>query len=338
MTTPAPVELAAPPAVAGPLPFFPAVVVAGDRSHARAVAGRSKAFIPIAGKPMVVHVVEALLRTPEVSEVFVVGDHLKLEQALATAGVPELAMRSGRALRIVPQRDTLYDNVWYSFLRTGPGGAMPAEDHAILVVPADIPLVLPEELSDFVRQAAQTNADYVLGLSPDIALERFAPRDGQIGIEMACFNLKEGRFRQNNLHLVRPLRMGNRHYIEDMYETRHQKELMDMVRLALRVFVREFRNLWVLVPYLFLHVAGILDRRGWKRAARLVRHGVSVRTVERAAGALLRTHFRTVVTGHGGAALDVDNDPDCEVADKMFAQWKALQLRGGPHAIVLAHE
>ena len=32
-------------------------------------------------------------------------------------------------------------------------------------------------------------------------------------------------FRQNNLHWVRPLRMGNRQYVDEMYENRYQKEI-----------------------------------------------------------------------------------------------------------------
>ena len=44
-----------------------AVLLAGDRGASRVVRGRSKAFLEVAGKPMLVHVLEALLHTPEVS-------------------------------------------------------------------------------------------------------------------------------------------------------------------------------------------------------------------------------------------------------------------------------
>ena len=45
-----------------------AVLLAGDRGASRAVRGESKAYLEIAGKPMLVHVLEALLHTPEVHE------------------------------------------------------------------------------------------------------------------------------------------------------------------------------------------------------------------------------------------------------------------------------
>jgi GTP:adenosylcobinamide-phosphate guanylyltransferase len=310
---------------------YPAVLLAGDRSHSRAVTGRSKAFVEVAGRPMVVHVLDALLGTPEVSDVFVVGDARRLEQCFSATGVLERAAYAGRAVHIVPQRETLYENVWHGFLRTVPSG-MPDLDQAILALPADIPLVVSAEISEFIQRVSAIDTDYAIGLTPDVALERFAPRDDQPGIEMACFNLREGRFRQNNLHWVRPLRMGNRHYIEDMYESRHQKELGSMIWLVLQLLVREFTKLWVLVPYLWLHLAGLLDRRGFQRSARLARSALSLRTLERASGALLRTRVAGVVTGFGGAALDVDNDADCAVADKMFAKWRALQLESVPQA------
>jgi GTP:adenosylcobinamide-phosphate guanylyltransferase len=303
-----------------------AVLVAGDRRAARAVRGASKAFVEIAGRPMVVHVLEALLHTPEVSEIWVVGDAPRLQRAALDFGCIALATARSRALHFVPQRDTLYENVWYTFLRTLPAGE-PREDHAILVVPADIPLVVPEELSAFVREARALDADYVVGITPDLALAPYRPQDGNPGLEMACFNLREGRYRQNNLHVVRALRMGNRHYIEDMYENRYQKQVGPMVRLAARIVRREFRHLWVLWYYLLMHVAGWADRSGRSHLAERLRRYVPLATIERGISELLKTRFRVAITGYGGAALDIDNDADLEVAEKMMFRWKELQAR-----------
>lgn len=308
-----------------------AILLAGDRGSAKAVRGTSKAFLEVGGKPMVVHVLEALLHTPEVSEVYVVGDAVRLEKTLARFGCLQLAGAQGRPVHVIPQRETLYENVWHTFLRTLParsdGETAPDPEHPILVVPADIPLVIPEELSDFVRQSLATGADYALGLSPDAALARFAPSDGDPGIEMATFNVAEGRYRQNNLHLVRPLKIGNRHYVQDMYENRYQKQLGNMLRLGWRILRKEFRHLALLRFYVLLHLAGVLDRSGFARAADAVRRWVSLPRVERGLSALLRTRFVTVVTGLGGAAVDVDNAEDLEIADKNLERWKAMQVR-----------
>jgi CTP:molybdopterin cytidylyltransferase MocA len=305
---------------------YPAVLLAGDRRASRSVDGRSKAYLPVGGKPMVIHVLEALLRSPAVGDVFVVGDARRLQECLRESGVLASAAAHSRAVHVVPQRDTLYENAWHGFLRSVPPGSADPDERAILALPADVPLLLPEEVTEFVARAEATDADYVLGLTPGVALEPFAPSAGRPGIVMACFNLREGRFRQSNLHWVRPLRMGNRHYIEDMYEARHQREFLPSLWLALQVLVRELRLLWVLVPYLVLHTAGLCDRRGWTRCARLVRQLVSFASVQRAASALLRTRFALVVTSFGGAALDIDNEADREIADKQFPDWRRLQL------------
>jgi hypothetical protein len=142
---------------------------------------------------------------------------------------------------------------------------------------------------------------------------------------MACFNVAERRLRQNNLHVVRQLGMGNRHYIQDMYENRYQKELGSMLRLAWRILVREFRNLWVLFYYVALHVAAVLDRRGYTALAARLRTHVPLATIERGIGALLKTRFQVALTGHGGAAMDIDNAEDLEAADKMLLRWKEMQ-------------
>ncbi|MFQ5515509.1 MAG: nucleotidyltransferase family protein [Myxococcota bacterium] len=303
-----------------------AVLLAGDRGSSRAVRGASKPFVELEGRPMVIHVLETLLHTPQVREVYVVGDVVRLEKALAEHGVPLLAAARVCPVHVLPQHDTLYENVWQAFLRTLPPGP-PDRDHAIVVVPADIPLMIPEELGDFLEQAMAAQADYVIGLSPESALAPFAPRTDTPGITMAFFNLAEGRFRQNNLHFVRPLRLGNRHYIQDIYETRYQKELGNMVRLGWRILVREFRHLWVLFFYLLVHLAGVLDRRGHRRRADAVRARVRLGAAERAIGVLLRTRCRLVFTELGGAALDIDNDADLLVAEKMAPVWRAAQMR-----------
>jgi GTP:adenosylcobinamide-phosphate guanylyltransferase len=303
-----------------------AILLAGDRGHARAVRGRSKAFVDVAGRPMIVHVMEALLHTPEISEVYVVGDAIRLEKVIAEYGLLRLAASRSCPVHIVPQRETLYDNIWYTFLRTLPENG-PHEDRAVLILPADIPLVVPEELSDFVRQARALDVDYVVGITPHSALLPYEPREGQPGIRMASFNLREGRYRQNNLHYVRPLRLGNRRYIQDVYENRYQREIGNMIRLGARILWREYRHLWVLLYYALMHLAAMLDWRGYRRLADRLRSWIPMDRIERGISGLLQTRFRTVVTAFGGAALDVDNDHDLDVVDKMLFPWKERQAR-----------
>ena len=76
---------------------IPAVVAAGDRGAARAIYGESKAFLEIEGRPLVAHVVRALQRVPEVSEVWVVGDPERLAPVL---GAGDLRRELAKSLRV----------------------------------------------------------------------------------------------------------------------------------------------------------------------------------------------------------------------------------------------
>ena len=173
-----------------------------------------------------------------------------------------------------------------------------------------------------MRKGLALDVDYVLGLVTEHELEAFYPKDGEPGIRMAYFNLREGRFRQSNLHLVKPPKLGNRHYIEDMYEHRYQRQLGQALGLAWRILSDRGGGARVLFYYGLMHLAGLLDRRGLRRLADAVRRVLPLERVERACGALLRASFRFAVTGIGGCALDVDNEHDLDVARQRYAAWE----------------
>jgi GTP:adenosylcobinamide-phosphate guanylyltransferase len=309
----------------------PAIVAAGDAKAARAVYGESKAYLEVAGRTLVARVVSVLQRVPEVSEVWVVGNAERLAKAL-----DEETLRSElvKPLWIVPQYRNLYENAWYTYRRLLPGAGAEGRDPTpeeeelpILYLSTDLPFATPQELSEFVRKGLAAHVDYALGLVTEHELEAFYPTDGQPGITMAYFNLREGRFRQSNLHLVRPSRLGNRHYIEDMYEHRYQRQVGQALGLAWRILSDRGGGVRVLFYYGLMHLAGVLDRRGWRRLADAVRRFLPIQRVERACGALLRGSFRFVVTGIGGCALDIDNEQDLDVARQRYAAWASELAR-----------
>jgi GTP:adenosylcobinamide-phosphate guanylyltransferase len=317
----------------------PAIVAAGDAKAARAVYGESKAYLEVGGRTLIARIVSVLQRVPDVSEVWVVGNAERLEKALDEE---TLRRELVKPLWIVPQYRNLYENAWYTYRRLLPGagaeGRDPTPEEAeqpILYLSTDLPFATPQEISEFVRKGLAANVDYVLGLVTEHELEFFYPKDGQPGITMAYFNLREGRFRQSNLHLVKPARLGKRHYIEDMYEHRYQRQLGQALGLAWRILADQGGGIRVLFYYGLMHLAGVLDRRGLRRLADLVRRAIGIGRVERACGALLQASFRFVVTGIGGCALDVDNEHDLDVARLRFAEWqrelaRVAELQQGP--------
>ncbi len=310
---------------------IPAVVAAGNRGAAKAVRGQNKVFLEVGGLPLVAHVVLALQDVAEVSSVSIVGDAERLGDLFAQ---PELRARLSKPLRVFEQFANLYENAWESYRRllpgAGPAGRDPAsvedEESSVLYVSGDIPFATAHEITDFVHRVREADCDYALGLVPRESMADFRPvAPGQPGIEMASFNLREGRFRQSNLHLAKPARIGNRHYIEQLYRHRHQKELGQIATLAWRLFTTERGGFAVVWYYGLMHLAGFCDRRRWFRIADWVRRRIPMARIEKGCGSLLRTRFRFVVTEVGGAAIDIDTEEDYEAANARFAEWRAAQ-------------
>ncbi len=308
----------------------PAVVAAGDRRAAKAILGESKVYLEIDDRPLVVHVVQVLQRVPEVSAVWVVGNLARLEAVL---GAEAVRRTLHKPLHVVPQQRNLYENCWETYRRllpgAGPEGRDPRPEHAhqrVLYLSADLPFATPQEISEFVRRGAELDCDYVLGLATEEAMEAFYPvRSGEPGIRMAYFNLREGRFRQNNLHLVKPARITNRFYIEEMYEHRYQRQFGQILGLAWRLLRSEEGGLQLLYYYGLMHLAAVADRRGWRRSADRLRRWISLAKVEVAVSRLLRSSFRTAVIDLGGCAVDIDNEDDYQAARLRYKEWRTRE-------------
>jgi GTP:adenosylcobinamide-phosphate guanylyltransferase len=302
-------------------------VTAGDLRAAKAVHGESKVYLEIGGRPLVAHVVATLQRVPEVSEVWVVGDPDHLAAALSREDV---AAEIRKPLHIVPQFRNLYENAWQSFRRALPGapsdGRDPLEsdlDQRVVYLSADLPFATAQEISEFIRRGMELGCDYAAGLVTEESMAPFYPTRSELGIRMAYFNLREGRFRQSNLHLAKPARLLNRHYIEDLYEHRYQRQWGQVLGLALGLL--RVGGLRILFYYGLMHLAGVADRSGFRGLADWLRRFISMARVEGTLGSLVRASVRFVVTDLGGCAVDIDNEHDCDAARARFSEWRKQQ-------------
>ena len=308
----------------------PAIVTAGDGRAAKAIYGESKVYLELGGRSLVAHIVAVLQRVPEVSEVWVVGDAARLEAVL---GAPSLRAELAKPLHVVPQFRNLFENCWETYRRLLPDAPVDGRDpvsdadldQRALFLSADLPFATPQEISEFVRRGLELDVDYVLGLTTEAAMEDFYPTPDRDGIRMAYFNLREGRFRQNNLHLVRPGRLGNRHYIEEMYELRYQKQFRNMLSLAWTLLRSEQGGFAVLGYYLLLQAASIANRKGWHRLANAFRRALPITRIEIGCSKLLDTRYRFAITDVGGCAVDVDNEHDFDVSRARYDEWHAAQ-------------
>ncbi len=309
----------------------PAIVTAGDGHASRTVHGQSKVYLEIDGRPLVAHAVAALQRVPEVSEVWVVGNEERLQRVF---GQPELQRELRKPLHVMKQFRNLFENGWQTYRRllpgAGPEGRDPGPedaDQAVLYLSADLPFATPQEISEFTRRGLELDCDYAFGLVTEQSMQMFYPAAlGEPGIRMAYFNLREGRFRQSNLHLIRPARIGNRFYIEEMYELRYQREFGSILGLVWRLIRSERGGLVLAGYYLLIQIASIADRRGWTAIAERVRRWIPLSRVEQGCSTLLRTDFRTVVTDLGGCGVDIDNEADFDAARSRFSEWYEAQL------------
>lgn len=309
---------------------FTTIVLAGDRTASHPVFGRNKSLLPLRGRPLVAHVVRTLMDVPAVDAVWVVGPEAKLRAALA-----DLPPRAGQQRHIMPQGRTLYDNVWSTFLRiltdtpTPDEAALEAEfgDTTIAIIPGDIPLATAAEIEDFLDRADLTQHDYVLGLTPIEALQPFAPNRAHMGVRMAALNVAEGGFRQNNLHILRPFRVGNKHYVEEFYEHRYQKEWWNMFRIVATIATRHEGTLRAVMYVLRMQIAMRAQALRWPRIAAWARRGVHMDDVSAALSRLLRTRFTTLICPAAGAALDIDNEHDLAAMTENYTTWRQRLLR-----------
>jgi molybdopterin-guanine dinucleotide biosynthesis protein A len=308
---------------------IPAIVTAGDRGAARLVYGQSKAYLEVAGRPLVAHVVAMLQDVAEVSEVWVVGDAARLEEAL---GEPALRGQLAKPLHIVEQHDNLYENAWETFKLTLPGAGPKGRessgdevDAQVIYLSCDTPFATPQEIGSFIARGQDLDCDYALGLATDGSMRHYTEEQaGGQALDIAFFNVREGRVRQNNLHLARPARIHNRRYIQDMYRHRHMRKFGSMAALISKMLFRS-GGIWIVFFYLIMHVAGLADRRGWRGSAKLIRSFVTLRHNELGVSRLLDCDFRLVVMDVGGCAVDVDTEADYDTVCARFDEWTAFQ-------------
>jgi hypothetical protein len=309
---------------------IPAVVTAGDSRAAKAVYGQSKVYLEVAGLPLVAHVVRVLQDCPEIDSVWVVGDEGRLDTALGGDTV-QAGLR--KPLYIVPQHRDLISNCWETYRRILTGdpceGRDPGPedlDREVLYLSGDLPLAMPQEISSFVQQARASQSDYVLGLCPAESLDIFRPVEpDDVGITVAYFNTRDGRFRQNNLHYARPGRIGRRDRIEEMYELRHQRRFWNMFMLSVRLLLARVGGLKIAVLFGVMHLAGIADRTGSKSLARLLARLVTLEVNRVTIGKILDTRFAFALTEGGGCALDVDTEEEYDVICARFEHWSRQQ-------------
>jgi CTP:molybdopterin cytidylyltransferase MocA len=301
------------------------VITAGDGRAAKKVFMKNKALLEVDGKPIIRHIVEALLACDQIGKIVVVCPKAKFEEVIGDLPVD-----------IIEQKRNLTENGWEGFLQTLPeyrrtGVLTEAmtrmyQEKYILGIPGDIPLITVQELKEFIALCDMERYDYCAGITSEAILEQFGPRKGKPGIKMATFHVRDGNFRQNNLHMLKPFKLQERIDLAlKVYEYRYQKELVNILR-SLIVIIRlepgyTGRTLWL---YLLLQISIGLSSIGLEPLARITRYPITKAELERLMSGLLHLKVKLVETTLGGAALDVDNEKDFLILSIRYKDWMRM--------------
>jgi len=303
---------------------YDAIVLAGDTGSSRKVYGQNKVFLEINGIPLFLYVLKALENAERVDRICLTGPR---EQLLSTIENHQHFLENKKELIILGQGDSLFSNAWQSFLHLYPEARELTSvkssqfEKAVLYISGDIPLVTPFEIDTFISLCEVDKYDYCLGIDPDEILRHFYPQKDTPGIKINYFHLKEGRFRQNNLNMVKPLKVTNRHYIQKAYDYRYQRGLRNIIQLAIE-FLKLHVGLEGFRCYTLLHWNQLLSRMRLDPLTLPTRKFLPLSFLNRFCSRMLGTRFTTTISPLAGATLDLDNEKDYKAMCEMFTPWK----------------
>lgn len=300
-----------------------ALLLCGDRGANRPVMGESKVFLYLHGKPLFMYPLEALLASPAIGRVFIVGNKARLDQSLAQMKAPP-----EKPVVTIEQKANLLANAWEGFLYTldgyGPGDEERRPDlrnKVVFILPGDAPLISQEDIDDFLGKADMDKYDHVIGFSTREAMSGYYPSGGRPGIKMAYIHMREGAFRINNLHLARPFACANRQAIQLMYNSRYQKDVRNIIRLSRDMWAHHVK-LQSLALYFMMQLSLFSAHLGLNRLRDFFRRRAPIGAVAASVGRILGMRVGYVITDRCGAALDIDNERDYETMKLRFWEWK----------------
>ncbi len=301
---------------------YDAILLAGEGKSSYKVYHQNKAFLTINGKCLIHYIVKTLQQVEFIQDIYVVGPKEALGQVFLSGRVD---LKSPKRIHIVEQKTTLYENIWHTFLQSLKDGngevqnTEPHRDRAVLVVPCDAPMMTPQEVEYFISHADMEKYDHVLGLVSSEKLKYFYPQKKIAGIKMAYIHLKEASFRINNLHMVKPLRIENREYIQKMYQYRYQRNLKNLILLGFSLFGKEKTRHYK--TYIGLQLCLFFSKLGLDFLVDHFRNLNPRKELEKIIGTIMKTRFKTLEVPYPGAALDIDNAKDYDVMKNRFDEW-----------------
>ncbi|MDF2875356.1 MAG: MobA-like transferase domain protein [Sporomusa sp.] len=250
--------------------MYDAIILAGGENSEhlnRYTSQPYEAMIDIAGKPMIELVAGALAASSQVSRIFIAGP----VQELAKCSFPEKAV-------IVAGGQTIIETISLGMKALG-------HEKLTLVVTADIPLLTPAAIEDFLSQCAGVNAELYYPIVTRRDHERRFP-----GNRRTFVRLKEGTFTGGNIFLVDP------------------KIVTQCMTVAEQIIANR-KNPFKLCCLL-----------GWTFVVQFILGTLRLKQVEKRAGEILGIKGAVIQSQYAELGIDVDKPSDLELVRSCFMQ------------------
>ena len=304
-----------------------AILLVGDRRGAKSVFGKNKSLLEINGIPSFIRVLAALQKVKSIGKIRIVGP---MEEINSLLKKHSKECQGPKTVKVVSQKDNIVDNVWTAFLDMLPNYTAGMEvspeqkEMAVLVVAGDTPILIPDEISEFISNCDLSLFDYYVGVVSEKTLSHFTSRKGSKGIRLAVLPFKENKYRLNNLNMLKPFKIANRYRLLDMYELRYQRKLRNVWKLFIKVIclkgIKEAAFFYILIlATLFFRKIGFVEVSG------KISSFLTLSKVTGIVSRILGTNLYIAETTYGGAALDIDSKADFKVINKMFEAWVKYQ-------------
>ena len=304
-----------------------AILLAGDRRASIALRSDNKAFLELKGVPLFIYVLRALLEAEHVGLVVVVGPAERIRSALAAHGIVSNVL-------VLEQRENMVENFKAGYVASLGYGeevdfwSLKGSEHEqtpILVAPCDIPMLLSEEVDEFLTRSSMQEYDYSIGITSRDVLSHYHPQKDKSGIQMIYIHVKEDLMRHNNLHIGKPLKFDHLDYIEKMYEWRYQTRLANILRMLFSLMCNGWRLIKSLRIFILMQLSLHYDRHGHPKLSDRLRYLVGFNRLAEGIGNALGARVQIVYTHFGGAALDADNEKDLAVIEERYDEWMEFQ-------------
>ncbi|MFQ5560964.1 MAG: NTP transferase domain-containing protein [Nitrospinota bacterium] len=312
------------------------VLLAGYGKGARKIFKTNKVFLKIRGTPLFIYVLQTLLTLETSEKIVIVGpcDIVRYWVKKYFSLHP-----SFRQVVCVSQGNTLYENIeigineFFPFFKMAERQiCLKNENEPILFLPGDIPLLTKAEVLEFWEKALQKTSDYCFGVVTQASIEQFREKHSLKKLDLFCFPFKEGFFRINNLHFLKPFKLCNGPIINKIYELRFLSRAAVKSPLTWELIRKGY---WNAAFYFFLMLCTVaLKKVGLANINRVFSVWLPVNKLERIVGGMFGVKISSVEVSDTSAAIDVDTAEDYKIMKTIFGETSCIGVSKNPLEVV----